>query len=140
MLKKTITYTDYNGNQRTEDFWFNLNKSELIELGLSKNGGLGAMLQRIIKEQNGPEIIKVLKEILFKAYGEKSDDGKYFRKSEEISKNFSETEAYNELFMDIFSDPEKSIAFFKGILPQDIQAEIKESDLLEGNNNLADNA
>lgn len=140
MLKKTITYTDYNGNQRTEDFWFNLNKSELVELGLSKTGGLGAMLQRIIKEQNAPEIIKILKEILFKAYGEKSDDGKYFRKSEELSMNFSQTEAYNELFMDIFSDPEKSIAFFKGILPQDIQAEIKENELLEAKNNLADNA
>lgn len=140
MLKKTITYTDYNGNKRTEDFWFNLNKSELVELGLSKNGGLDVMLQRIIKEQNAPEIIKVLKEILFKAYGEKSDDGKYFRKSEDISNNFFQTEAYNELFMEIFSSPEKSIAFFKGILPQDLQNEIKENEIEEAKNNLLTNA
>lgn len=131
MLKKTITYTDYNGNSRTEDFWFNLNKTELIELGLSKNGGLDAMIQRIIKEQNAPEIIKILKEILFKAYGEKSDDGKYFRKSEELSTNFSQTEAYNELFMDIFSSPETAVAFFKGLLPLDLQKDINDKELLE---------
>lgn len=140
MLKKTITYTDYNGNQRTEDFWFNLNKSELVELGLSKNGGLDVMIQRIIKEQNAPEIIKILKEILFKAYGEKSDDGKYFRKSEEISTNFFQTEAYNELFMEVFSDPEKSVDFFKGILPQDLQKEIKDNELSETRNQLMNNA
>ena len=140
MLKKTITYTDYNGNKRTEDFFFNLNKSELIELGLSKDGGLDVMLKRIISEQNAPEIIKILKEILFKAYGEKSDDGKYFRKSEEISNNFFNTEAYNELFMEIFSSPEKAIAFFKGLIPQDIQDQIKEQELIDKQNELINNA
>ena len=129
MLKKTIKYTDYNGNQREEDFWFNLTKSELVELGLSKDGGLDVMLQRIIKEQNAPEIIKILKEILFKAYGEKSDDGKYFRKSEELSRNFSQTEAYNELFMEIFSTPEKAMNFFKGLLPDDLRAQINFEDI-----------
>lgn len=135
MLKKTITYTDYNGNKRTEDFWFNLTKAELIELGLSKDGGLDVMIQRIVQEQNAPEIIKILKEILFKSYGEKSDDGKYFRKSEQISLDFYQTEAYNELFMEIFSTPEKAIDFFKGILPQDLRNQINENELKEKINN-----
>ena len=105
MLKKTIKYIDYDGNQREETFYFNLSKAELVEMGLSQDGGLDKFLQRIIEEQNAPEIVKMLKTILHKAYGEKSDDGKVLLKSDDISHKFECTEAYSELFMEIFSTP-----------------------------------
>lgn len=126
MLKKTIKYTDYNDNQREETFYFNLSKAELSEMQLSAQGGLESFIRRIIEEQNVPEIIKILKEIILKSYGEKSDDGKVFLKSPEISHRFECTEAYSELFMDIASSPENAINFINGILPEEIRKQIKE--------------
>ena len=89
MLKKTMTYTDYNGVRRTEDFWFNLSKAEIMEMEMGTAGGLAEMLQNIVNAQDGPAIIKTFKELVLKAYGEKTPDGKYFRKSPEISEAFS---------------------------------------------------
>lgn len=127
MIKKTIKYTDYDGNQREEEFRFNLSKAELTEMQLSATGGLSNLLTRLVQEKNAPEIIKILKEIILKSYGEKSDDGKYFRKSEEISKAFSETEAYSEIFMSIASDPDAAIEFVQGILPAEIKEELQKN-------------
>lgn len=127
MLKKTIKYEDYDGNKREEEFYFNLSKAELIEMGLSQDGGLDKFLKRIIQEQNAPEIVKMLKAILRKAYGEKSDDGKVLLKSDDISHKFECTEAYSELFMEIFSTPENAIAFFVGIMPSDMRTEIEKN-------------
>lgn len=121
MLKKTITYTDYNDVERTEDFYFNLTKAELTEMQASAAGGYDVMLQKIINEKNVPEIMKIFKELLLKAYGEKSADGKYFKKSAEISEAFSQTQAYDELFMDIVQDPEKASEFIKGIIPKNLE-------------------
>ena len=117
MLKKTITYTDYDGNERTEDFYFNINKAEAAELELSTTGGLSGMIEKISQTQDIPEIIKIFKKLILMAYGEKSPDGKRFVKSEELSKAFSETEAYPELFMELASDPDKAAKFFEGIIP-----------------------
>ena len=127
MIKKTIKYVDYDGNQREEEFRFNLSKAELTEMQLSATGGLSNLLTRLVQEKNAPEIIKILKEIILKSYGEKSDDGKYFRKSEEISKAFSETEAYSEIFMSIASDPDAAIEFVQGILPAEIKEELQKN-------------
>lgn len=127
MIKKTIKYIDYDGNQREEEFRFNLSKAELTEMQLSATGGLSNLLTRLVQEKNAPEIIKILKEIILKSYGEKSDDGKYFRKSEEISKAFSETEAYSEIFMSIASDPDAAIEFVQGILPAEIKEELQKN-------------
>ena len=85
MLKKTIKYTDYNGVERTEDFWFNLSKAEIMEMELSTTGGLAELIQKIVKEQDAPAIIKIFKDLVLKAYGEKSPDGKRFIKSDEIA-------------------------------------------------------
>lgn len=126
MLKKTIKYTDYNDNPREETFYFNLSKAELSEMQLSAQGGLETLIRRIIEEQNVPEIIKILKEIILKAYGEKSDDGKVFMKSPEISHKFECTEAYSELFMEIVSTPESAMNFIDGILPEEVRRQIKE--------------
>lgn len=119
MLKKTITYTDYNGNERTEDFYFHLNSAEVAEMELGVAGGLTAMINRIVSEQNGPEIIKIFKELILKAYGIKHADGKRFEKSEEISRAFSQTEAYSVLFMELGTDANAAIEFFSEIIPKD---------------------
>lgn len=120
MLKKTITYTDYNGLQRTEDFYFNLTKAEVMEMEMSTVGGMAEMIQKIVAAQDVPSIIKIFKDLILKAYGEKSADGKRFIKSEEISSEFAQTEAYSQLFMELATDAESAAAFVNGIVPNDM--------------------
>lgn len=117
MLKQTITYIDYNNVERTEDFYFNLTQAEVSVLELSTEGGLVAKIKRISDNLDGGEIIKTFEELIFKAYGEKSPDGKRFIKSEELSRAFSQTEAYNILFMRLITNPDEAAKFFKGIVP-----------------------
>lgn len=117
MLKKTITYTDYNGSERTEDFYFNLTKAEIMEMELSTTGGLAEMIQKIVAAQDAPAIIKIFKDLVLKAYGEKSPDGKRFIKSEEIRNGFAQTEAYSQLFMELATDADAASAFINGIVP-----------------------
>ena len=117
MLKKTITFTDYNGVERTEDFYFNLNEAELTEMQLMKEGGLKEWLEKMVKSENRVEIMKMFKMIILKAYGEKSSDGRRFIKSDEISENFTQTEAYNKLFMELVSNETTMSEFVKGIVP-----------------------
>lgn len=124
MLKKTITYTDYNDVERTETFYFNISESELTEMQLSTEGGLAERLQKMIDAQDVPSVTKVFKDIILKAYGEKSADGKYFRKSEEISNAFVATEAYNKLYMELLQDPDKLADFINGLLPKSVRDEV----------------
>lgn len=119
MLKKTITYTDYNDHQRTEDFYFNLNKAELVELELSASGGLTVMMDRIIAAEDNPTLFKIFKDLVLKAYGVKSDDGRKFIKNQEVRDDFAQTEAYSVLVMELVSDAEKAAEFFNKIIPQD---------------------
>ena len=119
MLKKTITYTEYNGRQRTEDFYFNLNKAELVELELSASGGLTVMMDRIIAAEDNPTLFKIFKDLVLKAYGIKSDDGRKFIKNQEVRDDFAQTEAYSVLVMELVSDAEKAAEFFNLIIPQD---------------------
>lgn len=117
MLKKTMTYIDYDGNQRTEDFYFNLSKAEVAEMEMSTAGGLDKMINRIIAEQDGKRIIELFKDLVLKAYGKKSDDGKRFIKTKELSEEFSQTEAYSDLFMELATDADAAAAFVNGIVP-----------------------
>ena len=117
MLKRTITYSDYNGVERTEDFYFNLTQAELMEMELSTTGGLTEMIDKIVKSQDAPAIIKVFKDLVLKAYGEKSADGKRFVKSDEIATAFSQTEAYSILFMELATNDKKAAEFVNGIVP-----------------------
>ena len=121
MIKKTITYTDYNGTERKEDFYFNLTKAEVMEMEMSTSGGLAEMITRIVAAQDAPAIIKIFKELVLKAYGEKSPDGKRFIKSEDIATAFSQTEAYSQLFMELATDADAAAAFVNGIVPKDMQ-------------------
>ena len=119
MLKKTITYTDYNGVERTEDHYFNLSKAESMEMEMSTSGGLSEMIRKIVAAQDTPAIIKIFKEIILKAYGQKSPDGRQFIKSPELSKAFSETEAYSQLFMELATDANAAAKFVNGIVPNE---------------------
>lgn len=120
MLKKTVTYTDYNGNERTEDFYFNFTRAELMEMEMTTTGGLSDMIKKIVDAQDIPAIIKVFKEIVLKAYGEKSPDGKRIIKSEEISTAFSQTEAYSQIFMELATDSDAAAKFINGIVPSGV--------------------
>lgn len=120
MLKKTMTYTDYNGVERTEDFYFNLTKSEIVEWEYSTEGGMFALLDKLTKAKETTKIIDYFKELILKSYGEKSDDGKRFVKSEELSEAFTQTDAYDQLYMELFTNPSAASEFVKGILPQDM--------------------
>lgn len=121
MLKKTIEYTDYNDVKRKEDFYFNLTKAEITEMELSTTGGLAEMIQKIIDTQDTPQIIKIFKELVLKAYGEKSADGRRFIKNDEIRDGFAQTEAYSELFMELATDANAAAAFVNGIVPKDLK-------------------
>ena len=121
MLKKTITYTDYNGAERKEDFYFNLTKAEIMEMEMSISGGLTEMINRIVAAQDAATIVKIFKELILKSYGEKSADGRRFMKVDEngvpLSINFSQTEAYSQLFMELATDADAASAFLNGIVP-----------------------
>ena len=117
MLKKTITYTDYNGVERKEDFYFNLTKAEIMEMEMSISGGLTEMINRIVAAQDAPAIVRICKERVLKAYGIKSPDGKRFIKSEELATEFAQTEAYSQLFMELATDADAASAFVNGIVP-----------------------
>lgn len=119
MLKEQITYVDYNGNERTEDFYFNLTKAETMEMELSISGGLAEMIDRIIKAQDQPAIIQIFKEVILKAYGVKSPDGKRFIKNDEVRAEFEQTEAYSILFMRLATDAKAAAKFINGIVPNE---------------------
>lgn len=124
MLKKTITYTDYNGTERTEDFYFNLSKAELLEMQMGTNGGYNEMLVSVIQAKDTAQLIKIFKELILKAYGEKSLDGKRFVKSKELSDEFAQTEAYSSLFMELATDDKAAADFVNGIVPSDISGKV----------------
>ncbi len=133
MIKKTIKYTDYNGTEREEPFWFNLTKAELMEMEMGTTGGLAEMIQKIVETQDAPAIIKIFKDLVLKAYGEKSADGRRFIKigpdGVALSVGFSQTEAYSQLFMELATDADKAAEFVKGIIPNDIdisKADVKQ--------------
>ena len=124
MLKKIITYTDYNGVERTEPFYFNLSKAELMEMELGVTGGMTEMLDKIIAAKDAPSLMKTFKEMIMKSYGIKSDDGKRLIKSEELSIAFTQTEAYSVLFMELITDDKAAADFVNGIIPNEIQTEV----------------
>ncbi len=119
MLKETIKYVDYDGNEREEEFRFNLSRAELIDMNFSEAGGLKAKIEKIVREKDTVEIYKMFTDIIKKAYGEKTADGKRFVKSKELSEAFMQTEAYSELMMKIVSDPNYAANFINAIIPSE---------------------
>lgn len=125
MLKKTITYTDYDGLERTEEFRFNLTKAELMDMELTTVGTFSKLMQKIIDEKDMVRLAKYFKELILKSYGVKSDDGKRFIKSPELSEAFSQTEAYSELYMELLGNSEYAVKFIQQVMPKDLdQSEV----------------
>lgn len=124
MIKKQITYTDYDGNERTESFWFALNQAELLEMNLEKNGGLSNMITRITETNDYAELSRILKDLIRRSYGVKSDDGKRFVKSPAMTDEFMQTEAYSEMFTELVTDANATSEFITGIIPQKLAAHV----------------
>ena len=121
MVVEKIKYTDFNGLEREEEFMFNLTEAEITEMELTTDGGLSDSIKKIIAAQDTPQIIKVFKMLLLKSYGEKSADGRRFVKSEKLSEEFSQTNAYSQLFMKLATDDKAAVAFINGIMPDSMQ-------------------
>ena len=135
MLKKTIKYTDYDGVEREEAFLFNLSKAELMEMEMGTSGGLAKSIQNIVDSQDTAAIVKIFKDIILKAYGEKSADGKRFIKVNAagvpLSREFAETEAYSTLFMELATDADEAAKFINGIVPSDINISDEEIKMIK---------
>ena len=127
MIKKTITYTDYNDVEITEDFYFNLSKPELIELEFDTIGGMKDLIVKVINTKDSKQLVSIFKKLVLAAYGEKSQDGKRFVKSDEISTAFSQTPAYEILFMELAQDADKATEFITGVMPKDLADEAKKN-------------
>lgn len=117
MLAKKISYMDYNGNQREDTFYFNLNKAEIMEMELGVVGGMTHLINTMIAQEDGPGLAKFYKDMILKAYGEKSLDGKRFVKNQDLRDAFEQTDAYSELYMELVTDPDKASEFVRGIMP-----------------------
>lgn len=126
MYKKTINYTDYNGDEQTEDFYFNLNEAELIDMALGDDQDFGAKLRSISGESNPKKLVPIFKEIVAKTYGVKSDDGRRFVKSPEVFDEFSQTEAYAVLISELSFDANAAVNFVNGVMPKKFLASISE--------------
>jgi hypothetical protein len=120
-----ITYEDYNGNQRTENFSFHLSKAEIIEMELSTEGGFGERIQHIVDARDTPTLIKIFKELILKSYGVKSADGRRFEKSEQLSNEFSQTEAFSQLYVKLATDVDAATSFINNIVPRDVAEQVK---------------
>lgn len=124
MLIKRIKYEDFNGEEREEDFYFNLTKTELVKWNLSTTGGLEQLMKKIVDTKDSTKLLEIFDEIISRAYGVRSDDGKRFIKRKELTEEFRETLAYDQLFMNFMQNPDDYVAFLKGIVPTDIASDI----------------
>lgn len=127
MLKKRITYTDYDGVSRTEDFYFHINKYELTKMTYSHDGGLDKKLARITDAQDNKQILQEFEDLIRLSYGVKSDDGKRFVKSPELTEEFLQTNAFEVLFMELMGDPKAAANFVNAIIPSDLAEELKKN-------------
>lgn len=124
MIKKTVTYTDYNGNTRTEDFYFDLSEDNILEMAVSKDGGMEEFLRRIIQEKDQGEMVRLFRELLRLTYGEKSDDGKYFIQNDAVFEKFKSTRAYEKIFMELAFNSDAAADFVNKVIPSDLAEKI----------------
>lgn len=135
MYKKTITYEDFEGNNITEDFYFNFTEAELAELELTfGDKGLSAYITDVINTKDTKKTIILFKELILKAYGVKSEDNKKFRKSDAIREDFECSPAYSALFMELSTDANALTEFTNKIMPKKLVDEAKKQGLIDANN------
>lgn len=119
MLKKTVTYIDFDGNERTENFFFNLTEQEIAEMELSTEGGLGNFINKAVAAKSQVELIELFKKLILAAYGVKSADGRRFVKNDAVREDFMSTQAFSDIYMELVQDADKASAFFNGIVPKE---------------------
>lgn len=129
MYSRNITYTDYNGDERTERFYFNMNKKELLDLELKyqEKGGIRRAMEKMMDDNDAKGVIGVIDELVCASYGEKASDGKRFIKGDEVLRDFTSTEAYSNLVMELLNDSEKLSTFMTAIMPADVRAEAEKA-------------
>lgn len=124
MIKETIEYTDYNGTDRKEDYYFNLTEAELMEMQMSTNGGMTGLINNIIAAQDAPAIIAIFKDLLLKSYGQKSLDGKRFIKNQALRDEFEQSPAYSQLFMKLATNSDDAAKFINGVMPAKLASQV----------------
>lgn len=129
MLKKTIKYTDFNGDQREEVFYFNMSKAELLKEETSLEGGFEGTVKKIMEGQKGGEMFQLFTDLILNAYGEKSADGKRFEKNQEIRDTFQQSPAFDELITEMLTDPNAAADFVNGIVPKDLEEVAKKMEV-----------
>lgn len=132
MLKKTVTYVDFDGNERTEDFYFNLTESELAEFGYSINGGMKQYLEKIIAEKDEQKLVESFKKIVLMSYGVKSPDGRLFLKNDKVREEFVSNAAYSDIFMEMAHDADKAAAFINAVMPKSRETGVPDIAALPG--------
>ena len=125
MYKIREKYEDYDGNERVEEFYFNLTKAEITDMELTTEGGMSAMLNRIIAAKDTSKLIAVFKDLILRSYGQKSPDGRRFIKSDELTKEFTETPAYSQIYLRLATDDKAATEFVNNVIPKDLQNEVK---------------
>ena len=126
MFKKTITYTDFNDKERTEDFWFHLTEAEVIEwLTTNTDATLDEVLDHMRRKSDVAGLLNSTKDLIYRAYGEKSVDGRRFIKTPEVKAAFMETNAYSKLFMELCTDADAAANFLNAIFPKELAARVK---------------
>ena len=121
MVKKTITYIDYDGTERTEDFYFNLSEAEITEMQLSVEGGMRGYIEKIVAAKSQLEVVKLFKEILLRSYGKKSLDGRLFVKNEANTAEFVANPAYSKIYMELVTDTDAATRFVNALIPANTQ-------------------
>lgn len=129
MFRIQKTYTDFNGNERKEDFYFHLTEAEVMKMQLGTTGGLAETIQRLIDLQDGPAILKIFEDLVLKSYGVKSPDGREFIKNQALRDSFMQTQAYSDIYVELATDADKAAKFINGILPANLAKQVADAQL-----------
>lgn len=127
MFKKTVTYRDFNDVERTEEYFFHLSTTEVLKLEKNKDGSLSEQLEKIQRDEDEAAMLDMITKLVLLAYGEKSEDGRRFVKSDKLVEEFTETEAYSQIFLDIMTNENELIDFITGILPKEMSQEVQKA-------------
>lgn len=125
MLKKTVTYKDYNDVERTETFYFHFNEAEILDMEMSTEGGFAERVQRIIDAKEQTALLKVIKKFVLDAYGVKSEDGKRFIKNDEVRDAFVQCPAYSIIFMELVTNDVLAAEFVNKVVPESMKDQLK---------------
>ena len=125
MLKKTVTYTDYNGVERTEAFYFHYNEAEILDMEMSTEGGFAERIQKIIDAKDEVSLMQVIKKFVIDAYGVKSEDGKRFIKNDVVRTEFLESPAYSQIWMELVMDDEIAADFINNVIPSGMKEKLE---------------